>query len=186
MVSFAELLLPVFVSAVVVFIASSVAHMVLKFWHAPDYRGFSNEAEVGDAIRKGNAAPGMYMIPFCNADAMKNPDAVEKFKTGPVGLMYLRPNGPMNMGKFMGLWFGFCLLVGLFCALLACPMLGDDAAFANVFHLTAVAAFMGYGFGPIPNGIWRGQPWASVIKDVIDGLVYALITGAIFAWLWPH
>lgn len=186
MVPIFQLWLPIVISAVLVFIASSILHMVLKFWHAPDYRGFSNEDEVGKAIRNGNAAPGMYMIPFCDHEALKNPETQEKFKTGPVGLMYLRPTGQMNMGKFLGQWFVFCLLIGLFCAFIAGPLLASDEAFKRVFHVTGLAAFLGYGFGPIPNAIWRGQPWGSAIKDVIDGLIYALITGAVFAWLWPH
>jgi len=186
MVAFTQLLLPIGVSALLVFVASSILHMVLKFWHASDYRGFSNESEVGTAIRNGDAGPGMYMIPLCSAESMRHPDIVEKFRTGPVGVVVLRPNGPMNMGVLMGMWFGFCVLVGLFCALIAGVVLAEDAAFAYVFHVTALAAFMGYGFGPMPNGIWRGHPWPSVAREIVDGLIYALITGGVFAWMWPH
>lgn len=186
MVALVQLWLPILLSAVFVFIASSIVHMVLKFWHAPDYRGFSNEDEVRAAIRKTNPSPGMYMVPWCTAEQMKNPEMAEKFKQGPVGLMFLRPNGMFRMGSFLGLWFVFCLIVALFSAYLAGHVLAPGTPCLQVLRVVGTVAFLGYGFGPIPNGIWRGQPWGSVIKDVIDGLVYALITGATFCWLWPQ
>jgi len=34
-------------------------------------------------------------------------------------------------------------------------------------------------------GIWYGQPWKAVVKDVIDGLIYGLVTASVFTWLWP-
>jgi hypothetical protein len=107
----AQLWLPIVLSAVFVFIASSILHMVLKFWHGTDGKGFSNEDEVGAAIRKGNATAGMYMIPYCKPETMKEPAAQEKFKLGPVGVIFLRQPGVMNMGTFLGQWFVFCLVI---------------------------------------------------------------------------
>ncbi len=181
----AQLWLPILLSAVFVFFASSILHMVLKFWHAPDCHGFSNEDEVGAAIRKGNAAAGLYMIPYCTPETMKNPATPEKFKQGPVGTIFLRQPGPMNMGAYLGQWFVFCLVVSFFCALLVAHALAPGASCARVFHIVAIPALMGYAFGALPNAIWWGHPWGSTIKHVIDGLIYAVITGATFAWLWP-
>jgi hypothetical protein len=62
---------------------------------------------------------------------------------------------------------------------------GAGHASGEVFRVTAVVALMGHAFGPVPNGIWWGHPWKTVAKHVIDGVVYALIIGAIFAWCWP-
>ena len=185
MVSLAQLWLPILLSTVFVFFASSILNMVLRFWHAPDYRGFSNEDEVGAAIRKGGATPGMYMLPFCPPEAMKKPETQEKFKTGPVGMLALRQSGSMNMGASLGQWFVFCLLVSFFCALLVAHVLTPGAPFAHVFHVVGLAALMGFAFGPLPNAIWWGHPWSVTIKHMIDGLIYAVITGAMFAWLWP-
>jgi len=181
----AQLWLPILLSGVFVFIASSILHMVLRFWHAPDCKGFSNEDEVGAAIRKGNASAGLYMIPYCTPERMKDPAMAEKFKTGPVAVMYLRKPGMMNMGVFLGQWFMFCLLVSFFCALLAVHAVPAGAPHAQVFHLIGLAALLGYAFGVIPDAIWWGHPWGSAIKHIIDGLIYAVITGLTFAWLWP-
>ncbi len=186
MVSLAQLWLPILLSAVFVFFASSVLNMLLKFWHVPDYHGFSNEEEVSAAIRKGNPAAGTYMIPYCNPEALKKPETQEKFKHGPVGTIFLRQPGPMNMGASLGQWFLFCLFVSFLCACLVSPVLGATAQFSVVFHTMALAAFMAYAAGSLPNGIWWGHPWRSVFKYVIDGLIYALITAAVFGWLWPR
>jgi len=186
MVSLAQLWLPILLSGVFVFIASSILHMVLRFWHAPDSKGFSNEDEVGAAMRKGNAAAGLYMIPYCTPEKMKEPAMMEKFKTGPVGVIFLRQPGAMNMGAMLGQWFAFCVLVSFFSAGIAAHTLATGSPAALVFHTIGLAALMGFAFGVIPDAIWWGHPWRSAFKHVIDGVVYAVITGATFAWLWPQ
>lgn len=187
MVSLMQLWLPILLSTVFVFFASALLNMLLRFWHAPDYRAFSNEAEVSAAIRKGNADPGMYMLPYCTPETMKKPETQEMFKTGPVGMVALRRPGSMNMGASLGQWFVFCLLVSLVCGLLVMHIFAPapTTPFAHIFHVVGLAALLGYAFGPIPNAIWWGHPWTVTIKHMIDGLIYALITGATFAWLWP-
>jgi hypothetical protein len=184
MVSLVQLWMPIVVSAVFVFFASSLLHMVLRFWHAPDCKGFANEDEVGAAIRKGNAGAGLYMIPYCTPEAMKDPATAQKFVTGPVGVIFLRRAAPMNMGAFLGQWFAFCLLVSVVCALLAL-VLPAGAPHHVVFHTIGLAALMAYAFGVIPDAIWWGHPWKSAVKHIIDGVIYGVITGATFAWLWP-
>ena len=42
------------------------------------------------------------------------------------------------------------------------------------------SAVMAYCLGMIPNAIWFGRTPRSVVMDVIDGVAYGLITGAIF------
>lgn len=185
MVSLAQLWLPIVLSAVFVFVASSIVHMVLKFWHAPDCHGFSNEDEVGAAMRKGNAGAGMYMIPYCTPETMKTPEAAEKFRQGPVGTIFLRPPGPMNMGAFLGQWFFYCLIVSLFCAYLGCHVMAAGTPYLNVFRVVGTTAFMAYALGSVPNAIWWGHEWRSQFKYVVDGIVYALLTAGVFGWLWP-
>ena len=185
MTPLAQLWLPIVLSAVFVFIASALLNMVLKFWHMPDSRGFSNEDAVRAAIRGGTTGPGMYMLPFCKPETMKQPEMQEKFRQGPNALVLVRPNGQANLGAYLGQWFAFCVLVSLFCALLGSHVLPVGAPFMHVCRLIGLAAIMGYAFGAIPNAIWWGHPWGSAIKHFIDGVVYAAISAATFAWLWP-
>lgn len=186
MVSLAQLWLPILLSGVLVFVASSILHMVFKFWHTPDYHGFSNEDEVRAVIRKGNAAPGMYLLPWCKMEDMKQPAAQAKFAEGPVGYMILRASGMPNMGKSLGLWFVFCLIVALFAGYIAQHALLIGAPYTHVFRIVGTAAFMGFAFGALPSGIWWGQPWRAVAKDMVDGLIYASITAGTFGCFWPH
>jgi hypothetical protein len=48
------------------------------------------------------------------------------------------------------------------------------------------AAFLAYGLANLSNSIWKGQTWSMTIKEVIDGLVFALLTAGTFGWLWPR
>lgn len=186
MVSLAQLWLPILLSAVGVFIASSIVHMALQFWHSPDYHPVPNEDEVRAALRKHSPAPGMYILPYCKPADMKKPEFQEKMKQGPVGFLILRPNGLWNMGKNLGQWFAFCLLVALFAGYIGSATLAAGSAGGQVLRVVATAAFMGFGFGALPMAIWWGQPWTAAAKDVVDGLIYGLVTGAVFMWLWPH
>ncbi|KGI78088.1 hypothetical protein [Oleiagrimonas soli] len=186
MMSLAQLWLPIALSAVAVFFASSVLHMLLRFWHMPDYRGFANEDAVRAAIRDGDPEPGMYVVPYCRMEDMKTPEAAQKYEQGPIGFVLLRANGMPNMLRSLVQWFLLCLVVSLFCAFIASAALPIAADGHRVFHVTALAALMAYATGSFSMGIWWGQPWRAVFKDAVDGLIYALVTGAVFMWLWPH
>ena len=89
------------------------------------------------------------------------------------------------MGKNLVQWFIFCLLVSLFAGYVAGSTLAGGTAGMQVFRVIGTVGFIAYAFGSLPMGIWYGQPWKAVSKDVIDGLIYGLVTAAIFAWLWP-
>ncbi|MEP6482990.1 MAG: hypothetical protein ABJB01_00985 [Rudaea sp.] len=181
-----QLWLPILLSAVFVFIASSILNMVLSFWHRPDYRGFGNEDEVLAALRKGMTGPGMYMAPYCTPEHMKDPDIQQKFATGPLVNAAIKAGGTMSIGKSLLQWFVFCLGVSLLCALITVHSLPVGAPFSQVFCVIGIAALLGHAAGPFPNAIWWSHPWVTSFKHVIDGVLYALIVAATFAWLWPH
>ena len=106
MVSLSALWLPILLSAVIVFIASSIMHMALKY-HQGDYRKLPDEDKVLGVLRGAGLTRGLYHFPFTTHKEMNSPEAQEKFKQGPVGFVTVMPSGPVNMGKFLGLWFGF-------------------------------------------------------------------------------
>jgi hypothetical protein len=101
MFSFLSLWLPILLSAVVVFVISSLIHMVFK-WHASDYGRLANEDAVREAIRAGNPAPGRYVMPHCaDMKDMAGETLQQKYREGPVGHMTIGPNGVPNMGKYV-------------------------------------------------------------------------------------
>lgn len=185
MVSLAALWLPIVLSAVIVFIASSIMHMVLPY-HRSDYHQLPDEEKFLASLRPANLKRGLYVFPYCLPKDMKSPAAIEKYKQGPVGFLTIVPSGLPAMPKFLGQWFAFCLLVGFFVAYLTGHTVAEGARYPAVFRVAGTAAFLSYGLGNLTNAIWRGQTWSATIKEVIDGLVYGLLTGGTFGWLWPR
>ncbi len=176
--------LPIVVSAVLVFVASSLIWMVLGAdkWHV---RGLADENAVREVLLKQGVAPGMYTIPYGTERARKEAGFREKLEKGPVAVLTVRRPGPPNMGAFLGGWFLYLLLVSYVVALVCGHSLARGTPFVRVFRVAGAVAFAAYSLGHIPNAIWWGRPWRSALKEVGDGIVYALLTAATFAWLWP-
>jgi hypothetical protein len=182
---FGSLWLPFLVSAVVVWIASAILHMALKY-HRADYRALPDEEAVGAAMRKTALAPGYYVIPYCpDPGKMKDPDVVRRYETGPVAQIAVLRNGAPALPKYLFLWFLFCLLVSFICAYLARNTLLQGVSGMTVCRLTGTVAFVGYGLGNFQNSIWRGMPWSNSLRELADSVIYAVLTGLVFAWLWP-
>jgi hypothetical protein len=180
-----QLWLPILLSAVIVFIASSIIHMALPI-HKSDYRKLPDEDKVLDALRTAGATPGRaYVFPYCTHKEMKSPEVVEKFKRGPVGMLTLRPSGTPAMGKFLGQWFVYCIVVGIFVAYLTGRTRDAGTPYLEVFRVAGASAFMAYSVALIQDAIWKGENWGVTIKHVIDGLIYGLLTAGTFGWLWP-
>jgi hypothetical protein len=178
--------LPIVLSAVLVFVLSAVIHMLLKY-HNRDYWKLSNEDAVRAAVRAGNPAPGQYVIPYCpDMKDMGTPEMQQKFTEGPVGLLYLRRPGVVSMGPTLLRWFLFNLTVSFFVAYLAAHSVSPGADYMHVFRVVGVAGFLAYGLGQIPAAIWMGKPWKVAAKEAFDGLLYGLVMGGTFGWLWPR
>jgi hypothetical protein len=185
MVSLTALWLPIVLSAVVVFIASSVIHMVFKY-HNSEYRRLPNEEKLLDGMRAENVAPGFYAFPHCgNAKEMGSPEMQEKYTKGPCGTLNVIPSGPPAMGKKLAGWFIYCLVVGFFAAYLASRTLAPGTHYLQVFRVVGCVSFMGYGFAHLSDGVWNMKPWSMSLKHLFDGLVYGLLTAGVFGWLWP-
>jgi hypothetical protein len=177
--------LPIVLSAVIVFVASSIMHMVLPY-HKGDYKKLPDEEKVLAGLRAADLSRGLYIFPFCTHKEMKSPEAIAKYNQGPVGMMTVFPTGQPFMPRFLGQWFGYCLIISFFVAYLSAHTVVSGTYYLAVFRVVGTAAFLAYGLGTISNGIWRGMPWSFVLKEVTDGLVYALLTAGTFGWLWPR
>jgi len=176
---------PIVLSAVIVFIASSIMHTVLKY-HQSDVRQLPEEEKTTAALRGAGLRRGLYVFPYCNPKDMKSPAMVEKYKLGPVGMLTVFPSAPPAMPKFLGQWFGYCLIISFFVAYLTGHTIAPGTPYLAVFRVAGTAGFLAYGLGQLSNGIWKGQPWSMTIKEVVDGLIYGLLTAGTFGWLWPR
>jgi hypothetical protein len=178
--------LPILLSAVLVFVASSVIHMASP-WHKSDYPKLPNEDQVMGALRPLAIPPGDYMMPRpASRQEMKSPEFLEKFKRGPVVMLTVMPSGDMGMTRQLVLWFTYCLVIGLFAAYVASRALPPGAPSNRVFGLTAVTAFIGYAVALWQMSIWYRRAWITTIKATVDGVIYGLLTAVMFAWLWPR
>ncbi|MBI5434984.1 MAG: hypothetical protein HZA52_19275 [Planctomycetes bacterium] len=185
MLVLADLWLPIVVAAVFVFVASSVVHMVLPI-HKNDFAPLPDETKVLEALRPFALKPGGYRFPACTSmKDMQSPEMLEKLRRGPVGMITVFPNGPMAMGKALGQWFVFCLVVATFAAYLGGFSLPRGAEFMTVFRVTTTVAFVGFALSSVTDSIWKGVSWGVTAKFVLDGAIYALAAGAAFGWLWP-
>src|SRR5512137_420295 len=105
MTELTALWLPILLSAIIVFVTSSLIHMVLP-WHKGDYPKLPNEDKFTDAVRPLAIPPGDYMVPRCDTQAeMRTPEFAEKMKRGPVMMLTVMRPGPISMGKNMTQWF---------------------------------------------------------------------------------
>lgn len=186
MVPVTSLAVPILVSAVIVFVASSLIHMVLPY-HKSDMRKLPKEDEVLEALRRFNIPAGDYGAPRPDSPAsMKDPAWLEKVKRGPVVFMTVAPGGPPSMARNLIQWFLFCIVVSFFAAYITGRALAPGADYPTVFRFVGTAAFMGYSLALFQHSIWYMRNWGTTLKSVFDGLVYGLLTAGVFGWLWPR
>ena len=117
---------------------------------------------------------------------MTAPAFVEKMKQGPVGVMTIWPNGEINMGKLMGQWFVYSLLVAVLVAWVTGRTHGAGAPSLEVMRVSAVVTFCCYAVAHWQNWIWWGKSTRFTVTHSLDGIIYALLTGGTFGWLWPR
>jgi hypothetical protein len=113
MVLLASLWMPILLSAVVVFVASSIIHMVLPY-HRSDLQQLPSEDEIMEALRRFNIPPGDYGVPCAKSMAERGkPEFLEKMKSGPVAFMTVLPSGVPSMSGSLILWFIYSIVVGI-------------------------------------------------------------------------
>ena len=185
MTSLVALWLPILVSAVFVFVASSLIHMVLG-WHKHDYPKMAQEDQFMEALRPLGIEPGDYMVPrAAGMKEMQAPEFMAKRAKGPVMVVTVLPSGPWGMGKMLAWWFVYSLVVSLFSAYIASRSLAPATHYIRVFQIVGATAFIGYALALWQMSIWYHRAWSTTIKSSVDGLIYALLTAGTFGWLWP-
>jgi hypothetical protein len=177
--------LPILLSAAAVWIISLIVWMALPH-HKQDFIGLPDEDGFMDYIRKSGIKPGNYGFPDCRGRAAMKSEKVRKaWEEGPVGHLSVWRT-PLTMGDKMVATFIVYLVVSTLIAYLTRVALPGAAPFARVFQVATTAGILAYCFSSIPNAIWWGSYKRTIVANVIDGIMYGAITGAIFAWRWPH
>lgn len=178
--------LPIVLSAVLVFIASSIIHMASP-WHKNDYGKLPNEDQVMAALRPLNVPPGDFLVPRPGSMAeMKAPEFVEKMRLGPNLIVTSLPNGPRSMTTSFVTWFVYLIVIAVFAAYLTGRAIPPGAPYMDVFRFMTVSTFLGHAAGLWPQSIWYHRNWGTTAKMSFDALIYAMLTAGVFGWLWPR
>jgi hypothetical protein len=180
----AQLWLPIVVSAVLVFVVSAITHMIVPA-RQTEWGHLEKEEAVQAAVR--GAAPGLYGFPMpAEGMARGKPEALKRWADGPSGWMSVVPAGPINMGRNLALSLLMNLFVSFFAAYIAAHALGVAPHYRAVFRLVGSIGFLAYAIGPIYEAIWYWKPLKSLAMVAIDALLYGLVMGGAFGWLWPR
>jgi hypothetical protein len=195
-----HLWLPILASAAAVWIASALAWMLVGH-HKNDWKEVPNEQEFIDTIKRMGIPPGSYGFPEfrkCQGmDKQQKQAKWEEMQKNPMGL--LRVWGKINMGRSMLLSFLVFLVVSVLVGYLGWmtlphggPSVGGVSVggaarpeFGRVMQVLGTAGILAYCFASLPNDIWFQRGRREVLTNFIDGVVFGLITGAVFGWLWP-
>ena len=177
--------LPILLSAVAIWFISAIVWMALPH-HKQDFVGLADEDGFMDYIRRSGIKPGNYVFPdFRGREAMKSEKMQKALSEGPVGHLSVWQM-PVTMGGKMVATFIVYLAVSTLIAYLTRVALPGPAEFAKVFQIAGTAGILAYSFSFIPNALWFGAYKRTIIASFIDGIVFGLITGAIFAWRGPE
>lgn len=186
MVGLTSLWLPILVAGVIVFVASSLVHMLLP-WHKGDYPRLKDEDRLRDAVRPLAIPPGDYMVPRpATRDEMRSQAYADKVKAGPVMILTVLPNEITPMGRSLSQWFVYLLVVGVLVAYVTGRALHPGARYLEVFRFAGATAFVAYACALWQDSIWYRRAWRITLNYTLDGLIYALLTAGTFGWLWPR
>jgi hypothetical protein len=180
------LLLASLLSAVLVFLVSSIIHMATP-WHAGDFLKVPDEDGVMAALRPFKLAPGAYVMPRPASMKDLGTEAFKaKVRLGPTAMIHVSPGGQSGMGKQLALWFVYSAVVAMMAGYVTSRGLGFGAPFMSVLRFVGAVAFIGYAVGLWQEAIWYNRSWVVTLKSTIDGAIYGALTGLAYAWLWPR
>src|SRR5204862_7080812 len=104
MVPLTALWLPILLSAIIIFVASSIVHMLLPY-HRSDYQRLPDEDKLLVALRSAGLKRGLYIFPFCTHKEMKSLVVIEKYKQGPAVMVSVLPGSTPGIPNVLGMSF---------------------------------------------------------------------------------
>jgi hypothetical protein len=153
--------------------------------HRKDWRPLPDEDAVLAVLKRIGVTPGNYMFPAPDMSKMKDPVYLQRLADNPGGVMTVRRPGAIAMGPYLGKQFVYHLVISVIMAYVASRLFPASSGSKAVFHYTAMVAGLTYVGALFPEAIWYHQPRNYVIGKVVDGIVWAVLTAAAFAWLGP-
>jgi len=174
------ILVGIVVATLVCHTASFLAWVVLPH-HRPDWKKLQIEDEFQEFITKNGIGPGQYMFPcYENPEDMQSQEFKDKMEKGPWGTMIVWKECP-NMGKNIALTILFFFVVNFILAYIGTIAYEAGAPFMKVFRLISTAGILAFSAAGIQNAIWFRR---RILMDVLDGVVYGILSGLILAGFW--
>lgn len=175
-----SLLVPIILSAIALFFASFLSWMVFQL-HRDDWKKLEKEDEFLKTMQELNVPLGNYMFPGTNSPKeMNSEEYKQKWEAGPCGVMTVFPK--VNMGKKLGMTFVYFLVISFALAYLSTLAIAPGAEFMTVFRFLATAGFFIFLSSVVQHAIWFHN---RILGHVIESILYAIIVGLIFGFLWP-
>ena len=182
-VALTSLWLPILLSGIAVFFVSSLIWAVIQY-HNSDWQKTSDEEATRNAL--SGLGVGQYAVPYAADNAAKADESWQaKYKEGPVAMITVMEHGDLGMGKQLTRWFVYCIFISLLVAYIAGVTLAAGADYMKVFQVTSTTTILAHGGGAGMNMIWFGATPGRTVKDVLDAVIYGLVTAGFFSWLWP-
>lgn len=176
-----SLWLPILLTTVALFFTGFLCWAVLPN-HKPDWVKLPNEDEFLNKMAELKLPPGNYMYPHApDPESMRSAEYQKAVENNTFGTVQSW-SGPPQMGPNMACQVVYLLVTTYCLAYLSTLALPVDAGFMPVFRFVTTAAFLAFTVAVVPGAIWFKT---RLTGHIIDGIVQALIAGAIFGWLWP-
>ena len=175
-----DLWLPIVLTGVATHVISTIAWMVMPH-HKPEWKKLSAEDDFLKWIGDKQISPDQYLFPFTQDSAEMNSEPFKQKQAQCSGMFILWATPP-NMGKSIGLTLLFFFLAAFVIGYLASLGLPNGATFLAVFQFVTTAGLLTHCAGQFPGVFWFRR---RVAMDLADGVVHAVVTGLIFAALWP-
>lgn len=174
-----ELWIPILLAGLATHILSTLFWTVLPN-HKTEWQALSNEDDFY-RLQAGKIPAGQYMFPYPSSGEVINSDEY-KAKTNKGTGMLIVWDGPLNMGKAIGLTLVAFMVIAFVIGYLASMGLDKGADFMTVFRFVTTAGLLAHISARFPNIFWFRK---KIAMDIVDGVAFAFATGLIFAWLWP-
>lgn len=184
-----QLWAPILVSSVLVFVASSILWMATPL-HRKDYGDPPDQDGLREALTRGGFRAGMYFIPWrkTGTSGDQDPRFKEHLAQGPWATLMVAGRPP-SYARTLGLWFMNCLVISAAVAYAGASAmrLGVGAPeYMEVFRVIATVAGLAHGGMAAHDTMWRGLGWRFAGVKIVDAVIYGLLTGGAFGWLWPR
>lgn len=181
-----RILLAALLGGLAVFVWSFISHMVFQI-EGSAVRTLPNEEATLEALRGSIPEAGFYIFPLMGdpSKATKEEEArwVEKYRTGPAGVLVYRPlGGEFSFSRLLVVELLSNVLAALIAALLLARMAGSYLQ--RVLILAALGVFAWLSIS-ISYWNWYGFPGSFTFSEGLDQLLGWLVAGLVIAKIVP-